>query len=129
MSNRRFSNLRVAANNTLGASFITPVDTLQSTAPVLSYGYNIILNASNPFDSIKLPPAVSGSVVIGMIIPFINNFIGIYAFDNGIDVINLSSNNTDQFQFPSFPSSNSQSIICICSQDGVWSCNFAPVGF
>jgi hypothetical protein len=128
MTNRRISNLRIDSNNQVGkAGFINPVS--EGTIPILEYGYNLIVPGYGSFAAIMLPPAISGSVVIGVFAVEITDAVGIISYydkntETYTDSINFGSIG-QPFIFPSLPVSNSQTMICICSQTGVWSGNFA----
>lgn len=126
MINIFMSNLRIFSNGQVSLVFPTTSDTSQADAGQMQPGFNSIVNPNNPFDAIQLPDAISGTVVWGMIIEGIQEYLTIYAKNGTNDQINGLSNDTP-CGFPNIAQSSSQNFICVCAEDGVWACNFSIV--
>lgn len=97
-------------------------------APVLNYGFNSLFPMQNEFDSIQLPPAIAGSVVIAFFLDGIftpNNVVAIFPNQNTSgDVINGGGNQQSEWDFPTtimdeFPESQPL-LVCVCYFDGTW---------
>jgi hypothetical protein len=121
------TNLRIASNNTVTTNVYPLVGGGQIGATQLNYGYNGILDPTSNFDSVQLPLAISGAVVIGFIQDVNTNTLAVFAKEGTSDIINPSLNesiaNDWVFDFPGVINDN-QIMICTCAEDGIWTCNF-----
>jgi hypothetical protein len=121
-------NLKVMQNNALTFSVIPLFGGGQAGAGQLNPGVNSIQDVDSPFDSVQLPNAVAGTVVIGTVQFFQSSFMGVFAKEGTDDSINGEPNN-QMFVFPTV-GIPFWTLMCVCGEDGLWSCNIldAPLG-
>ena len=90
----------------------------QALATPLIVGLNPIAPAVTASDSVQLPAALAGSVVIGIPV-FSANLVGVFAKNGSTDTIN-GSPGTDQFDI--IPATGNFPIF-VCPTDGAWFTN------
>jgi hypothetical protein len=119
--------LRLNENNTISYGIEPHVGGGQEFASQLYAGFNVLENPANYFDSVQLPEAVVGRVVIVFVngqqtVPF-----SLFAKFGTSDVINQATepsvSNGWAFYFPYSGLNYNQILICTCSIDGRWICN------
>lgn len=124
------TNLRTYSNNSVTTGIFPLEGGGQTGASQLNPGYNAILDSVSPNDSVQLPFAIAGTVVVGFIQNWNSNALAVFAKEGTSDVINPffgPVDNTWQFTFPAngFTGFN-QIMVCTCAENGVWICNFWP---
>lgn len=119
--------MKLYSNNSITTNLTPLAGGSQSGAAQLNPGYNAINDAVNIYDSVQLPSAVAGSIVIGFVVGIQTNSIAVYAKNGTSDTINselYETNNSVPYLFPIPPSvGNNQIFVAECVIDGVWRSN------
>ena len=119
--------MKIYANNSVTTNITPTPGGGQSDAAQLNPGYNAINDAASSYDSVQLPAAKAGSIVIGFVTGIQTKVLGVYAKFGTSDVINseiYESSNSNVFFWPSaFVVGDNQIFIAQCIEDGIWRSN------
>jgi hypothetical protein len=124
---------RTILNNMVANATITPlIGGGQVGAPVLNYGFNSLDAPDSNYDSIQLPEAIAGSIIIAYVIGSQNNILTVYPLLGSGNTINLTGTDATAFDFPNFDYSfpfiwSGQPLVFMCSFDGNWFINCASI--
>ena len=121
------ANLRVYPNSSVHGPITPNSGGGQSGATPLAPGINVINDPSVDFDSVQLPAALSGTVVIGIVNDIQSHTLAVFAkYGNG-DSIN-DQGNSIEFDFPNGMIGQGQLLVAVCLADGLWTISCAESG-
>ena len=121
------TNLRVYPNNSVHGPITPHAGGGQSSATPLAPGINVISDASSNGDSVQLPDAISGTVVIGIVNELQTHTIAVFAKNGNGDSINMEGNSIE-FDFPNGMLGQGQLLVAVCIADGLWTISCAESG-
>lgn len=94
----------------------------QAGATQLGYWYNELVTSHDPGDSVQLPAAAAGSVVMVFVEGPMATFIAVFAKEGTTDTINGFANAT-QFDFVGTNANTGRVAIFVCKTNGAWFAN------
>jgi hypothetical protein len=121
------ANLRVYPNSSVNGVITPNPGGGQSSAVPLSPGINVMTDAASNGDSVQLPNALSGTVVIGIVNQIQGHTIAVFAKNDTSDSIN-GQDNSVEFDFPNGFLGQGQVLMAVCLIDGAWAISCAESG-
>ena len=121
------ANLRVYPNSAVNGPVTPHGGGGQASATPLAPGINVIGDPSGNGDSVQLPDAISGTVVIGIVNEIQTHVIAVFAKYGTSDSIN-SQGNSIEFDFPNGMLGQGQLLVAVCLADGQWTISCAESG-